>query len=316
MIIDCHVHVSAFTSGRGGMSRPLQNSIPFRFMRWRFGIVGEDERAEDHLAALLARTIDECGPLLDAAVVLAFDAVYTPDGVRNDPRTHLHISNDYVMQLAARHPKMLFGASIHPYRKDAVEELEHCIRGGAVLVKWLPLTQGIDPADERCIPFYECLAHHNVPLLSHTGGETALPCLDERLADPRLLESALRRGVKVIAAHCATRCTPWGRSYLDEFIRMAKEHEHLYGDTSALNLPSRCYAWPAVLNDGAIRRKLIHGSDWPIFSLPPLRIGLSGMREALAERNWMRRDLLIKRRLGLDESYWHRAETILRLHRA
>lgn len=169
MIIDCHVHVSAFTSGRGSMSRPLLRSIPFRFMRRRFGIEGEDERAEDHVAAVLARTIGECESL-DAGVVLAFDAVYTRDGVRDDARTQLYVSNDYVMELASRHPKMLFGASVHPYRRDAVEELERCIRGGAVLVKWLPLTQGIDPADDKCIPFYECLAHHGVPLLSHTGG--------------------------------------------------------------------------------------------------------------------------------------------------
>ena len=314
MVIDCHVHVSAFSGGRGMISRSLQRTIPFRFMRWRLGMEGEDERTDDALANLLAKTISECESL-DAAAVLAFDAVYDDDGKRDDARTHLHVSNDYVIQLAAKHPKMLFGASIHPYRRDAVEELERCVRAGAVLLKWLPPTQNIDPADDRCIPFYEALAHHGVPLLSHTGGETALPCLDARLADPRLLEPALRRGVTVIAAHCGTRCTPWGRCYLSEFIRMAKEHEHLYGDTAALNLPSRCYAWPMVLKDDAIRRKLIHGSDWPIISLPPLRAGFAEMREAFAEKNWMRRDVLIKQRLGLDEAYWQRAGTVLRLRR-
>jgi predicted TIM-barrel fold metal-dependent hydrolase len=314
MVIDCHVHVSAFSGGRGMMSRSLQRTIPFRFMRWRLGMEGEDERTDDALANLLAKTIGEC-EALDAAAVLAFDAVYDADGSRDDARTHLYVSNDYVMQLAAKHPKMLFGASIHPYRRDAVEELERCVEAGAVLLKWLPLTQGIDPADDRCTPLYEALAHFGLPLLSHTGGETAMPCLDSRLADPRLLEPALRRGVTVIAAHCATRSAPWERCYLHEFVRMAKEHEHLYGDTAALNLPSRCHAWPTLLNDDAIRRKLIHGSDWPILSLPPLRAGVAGMREAFAERNWMRRDILIKKRLGLDEAYWQRAGAVLRLRR-
>ena len=61
--------------------------------------------------------------------------------------------------------KMLFGASVHPYRKDAVAELERCVAAGAVLLKWLPITQGFNPADPRCFPFYEALAHHKLPLL-------------------------------------------------------------------------------------------------------------------------------------------------------
>ena len=63
---------------------------------------------------------------------------------------------------------MHFAASIHPYRADAVAELERCIAAGAVMVKWLPITQDFNPADPKCIPLYEALAHHRIPLLSHT----------------------------------------------------------------------------------------------------------------------------------------------------
>ena len=38
MLIDCHVHIAACTPGHGSMSAKLLNSIPFRFMQWRFGI--------------------------------------------------------------------------------------------------------------------------------------------------------------------------------------------------------------------------------------------------------------------------------------
>ena len=65
----------------------------------------------------------------------------------------------------------------------------------------------------RCIPFYEALAHHGIPLLSHTGWEHVLPCLDRSVADPMLLLEALKRGVKVIAAHCGTRLFPWEIDY-------------------------------------------------------------------------------------------------------
>jgi predicted TIM-barrel fold metal-dependent hydrolase len=315
MIVDCHVHISAATPGHGSMSDRLQKSLAFRFMRWRLGAKGYDESTERHLERKLVETIDGAG-ILDAAVVLAFDAVYDKDGRRDDANTHFHVTNDYVIELAKRHPRVLFGASVHPYRADAVAELERCVAAGAVLMKWLPITQNMNPADERCVPFYEALAHHKLPLLSHTGGERSLPTLDASVADPRLLEPALRRGVTVIAAHCGTRSAPGERDFCPEFMAMCHRHEHFYGDTSALSLPTRSYAYERVLGDRTVREKLVHGSDWPIPALPPV-ISLS-WRDSLGvmgEGSWMRRDVLIKQRLGFDKAYWHRAARVLRLPR-
>jgi hypothetical protein len=68
------------------------------------------------------------------------------------------------------------------------------------------------------------------------------------------------------------------------------------------------------LKDEAVRRKLVHGSDWPIVAMPPLRVGpWRAVRLLLGERNWMRRDVRIKQALGFDDAYWHRAATLLRL---
>jgi predicted TIM-barrel fold metal-dependent hydrolase len=188
------------------------------------------------------------------------------------------------------------------------------VAAGAVLLKWLPITQGFNPADERCIPFYEALAHHKLPLLSHTGGEQSLPNIDTTVADPRLLESALKRGVTVIAAHCGTRSVPSERDFVPEFMAMAHRHEHLYGDTSALSLPTRSYAYPRILSDPVVRQKLLHGSDWPIIAIPPaMHLGLPASWGAMREPNWMQRDVLIKQALGFDDAYWHRAAQVLRL---
>jgi len=295
------------------MSPRLLESWPFRFMRWRFGIEGTDERSERTLEQLLADTLEQTVEL-DAAVVLAFDAVHDRDGRLDAANTHLYVTNDYVIELAKRHPKMLFGASVHPYRKDAVAEIERCVAAGAVLLKWLPIVQNFNPADERCFPVYEALAHFKLPLLSHTGGERTLPRLDDSVADPMLLLPAAERGVTVIAAHCGTRSW-WGEpDYLPQFMRLARAHEHFYGDTAALNMPPRSYAWKQMLADPEIRRKLVHGSDWPIISLPsPGNIGWARALRLLRQKNWMRRDVLIKRELGLEQDYWTRGATILRL---
>ncbi|MDB5358076.1 MAG: metal-dependent hydrolase superfamily protein [Phycisphaerales bacterium] len=315
MIIDCHVHISATTPGHGTMSPRILNSFIFRFMRFCFGITGEDAASERALEKLLADTIAGATKL-DAAVVLAFDAVYDKSGALDLPNTHLYVTNDYVIELAARHPKMLFGCSVHPYRKDAIAELERCIAAGAVLLKWLPIVQNINPADERCFPLYEALAHYKLPLLSHTGGEKTLPNLDLSVADPLLLTPAADRGVTVIAAHCGTRSAFSEPDYFPQFARMAEQYENFFGDTSALNLPTRNYAWEPLLASNTLRQKIIHGSDWPIISLPPVRqLGLGSLR-LLKSHNWMHRDVLIKEQLGLDEAYWHRASKILRLNRS
>jgi hypothetical protein len=57
----------------------------------------------------------------------------------------------------------------------------------------------------------------------------------------------------------------------------------------------------------------VHGSDWPILPVPPLRrLGVGGSVAAWRERNWLRRDVLIKQKIGFDDAYWHRAAKVLR----
>jgi predicted TIM-barrel fold metal-dependent hydrolase len=311
MLLDLHVHVSAFTPGHGSMSRRLMASLPFRFMRWKFAMSGNDEATERRIESLLNQTLEQT-EMLGAAVVLAFDAVYDGDGRLDGRNTHLYVTNDYVIELCRRHRKMLFGASVHPYRKNAIAEIERCVKAGAVLMKWLPIVQNFNPADPRCFPFYEALAHYRLPLLSHTGGEQSLPRLDDSVADPTLLLPAIQRGVTVIAAHCGTRSNPRDPDFLPQFMRLAEEHENFYGDTAAMNLPFRWYAYDKILSRPVVREKLLHGSDWPIPAIPsPRHLGLIHSADLLMENNWIRRDILIKRRLGLDHAYWHRAAKIL-----
>jgi predicted TIM-barrel fold metal-dependent hydrolase len=317
MRIDCHVHVCATTPGRGVTSRYLRRRFSFAYIRWRLGLpfCAADEQLEREVEERLVRSVNEAEEI-DAAVILAFDWAYRDDGGRDDANTHLAVTNEYVAELVRMHPKLLLGASVHPYRADALAELEKCVAAGAVLVKWLPVVQNIDPVDRRCTSFYEVLAHHRLPLLCHTGGELSLPYYGDaaKYADPALLAPALERGVTVIAAHCGTRSRPFETDYLPTFLRMAREHENFYGDTSALNVPIRSYAYNKLLDDPEARQKLVHGSDWPIAVIPPARVGArNAMRLVIREKNWLRRDVLIKQALGFDEAYWRRAATILRL---
>ena len=312
MVIDCHTHVCALMPSHGRTSPRLLRTIPFRFMKWRLGAEGEDAGTERQIAQALSSALDAT-PELDAAVVLAFDGVHDDDGNLNLDGSHLYVTNDYVVELCRQNPKMRFGASVHPFRKDAVAEIERCIAAGAVLLKWLPIVQGFSPSDPRCIPVYEALAHHRLPLLSHTGGERSLIRVNDAWADPRLLIPALQHGVTVIAAHCGTRSVYTESDWVDEFALMLRDYENLYGDTAALCLPPRSHALRRILDDDLMRSRVIHGSDWPIPSIPPASVGFTKSSDLLQESNWLRRDILAKQALGFDQAYWNRAAKVLRL---
>jgi len=314
MIIDCHVHAVAGVLPHGLISQRLLRQWNFRFIRRRLGLRARSlPELEKQAEAKLVDTVN-AAEMLDAVVALAFDAVYDEHGVLDAKNTHLYVGNQYVYEMTRKHPKLVFGASVHPYRTDAIAELERCVNHGAVLMKWLPIVQNFNPADDCCLPFYDALVQHRLPLLCHTGGESALPNLNAGYADPALLVPALRRGVTVVAAHCGTRDFPWAPDYLPAFVRLVHEYENLYGDTAALNLPTRSYAYDTILHDDVVRNRLVHGSDWPIISVPTRRIGWwAATRLLFQEKNWLRRDVLVKQQLGLDDAYWQRAATLLRL---
>jgi hypothetical protein len=76
-------------------------------------------------------------------LVLAFDRHYN-DGAVDDLKTGFYVSNDYVIKLSRRFPDtlpVLATASIHPYRHDAIAELERVAAQGVRVIKWLPNVQ-------------------------------------------------------------------------------------------------------------------------------------------------------------------------------
>lgn len=206
MIWDVHVHVAGVERRNGNFLSPrFRRSLACRLFLRRLGLGANALNADDgdeQIARFIVNQVN--ASCVDRAVLLAFDAAYREDGTRDEERTLMVADNDFVAGLAATSGKILFGASVHPYRHDALAALERLIESGACLVKWLPSAQNIQPDHPRCFPFYDLLAKHKVPLLSHTGGEHTLKAFPDSLSDPRRLVPALDRGVTVIAAHCGT----------------------------------------------------------------------------------------------------------------
>lgn len=214
---------------------------------------------------------------VNKSVLLALDEVYDESGYVQPEKTHLHVPNEFVADLAENNERILFGASVHPYRIDWNITLEYCLIRKAVLNKWVPSSQMINPAHPKCIPFYKKLADYQLPLLCHAGPEYAIPVSDKTYAEydnPKYLRNALNEGVTVIVAHCAMPYFgDFDQAYLDdfeEFLTLFDEAEknnwNLYADLSAICSPFRIkYVEKVKENvDKIPHEKLIFASDYPI----------------------------------------------------
>jgi len=205
-LIDLHVHVVG--NGSGGTGCWLRTAWwRWPFHAWLVRSVGLPVSAlRGGLDQLYVQRLLELvqHSSLDAAVILAQEEVYDDQGRKLTGVGTFHVPNQYVLDLARRHPAFLAGVSVHPGRPDALDELERCLAGGAVLMKCLPNCQNIDCSDRRYTRFWERMAEAQLPLLAHTGGEYTLHVVRPEYADPRRLALPLECGVTVIAAHCAT----------------------------------------------------------------------------------------------------------------
>jgi predicted TIM-barrel fold metal-dependent hydrolase len=327
MKIDCHVHLICLSEPSGGYMRFgwVRNFMKPFFAR-RLGIQSAKTPEDRDLlyAAVTASMVKESE--LDRAVVLAFDEVFQKNGERDERRSFYYVPNEYCKTVCDRHPaEFLFGASVHPYRRDALDRLEKVRKEGAVLVKLLPNSHGFDPGDKDLIPYYRKLKDLNLPLLAHAGFEHTIPISDQSFGNPERLRLPLEEGVTVIVAHAGSAGRLHFKETFGTFLKLQKEYPNCFGDTSAL-----CNFWRAkylkqLLDSKMLEQKyevemerpfdkLIHGSDFPI----PITPGSFGNKHAKAARlqgpaapNPLALDVALKREVGVPDECLTRAHDVL-----
>lgn len=322
-VIDIHCHAAGIGAGGSGcfLSPAMQRSWKTRFYFKAFGVTeAELQREGDGLILQRLSTRLAESSRVQAAVVLALDGVVDSSGELDRERTELYIPNGYLAAQCRIHDNLLFGASVNPLRRDALERLDMAAADGAVLLKWLPSIQDTDPADRRLIPFYRRLADLKLPLLAHTGEEESFTRADNSLADPARLRLALEHGVTVIAAHCASNGRNNGQRNLERLLPLFAEFTNLFADISALTLANRLGHLQKVLRHSELHERLLYGSDMPLpetgltspwLQLFSLGLGESGRLAAIA--NPWDRDVALDLALGMPESVLTRTATILRL---
>ena len=323
--IDMHCHTAGIGAGGSGcfVSAAMERSFRFKHYLRAFGTSrAELERHGD--AIIIDRISTQVAASQDVGqvVVLALDGRVNADGELDRAHTEVYVPNEFVAAEVAKHPNLLFGASINPYRRDALQRLDWAKAHGAVLVKWLPSVQGIDPADPALIPFYRKLAALQLPLLTHTGSEHSFTRADDVLCDPARLRLPLEQGVVVIAAHAATTGTYEHEASLQRLARLMRSYPSLYADISSLTQINKHGDLERVLCRPEFSGRLLYGTDFPLTAMRvlvspnyyPIRLTWSERRRISAIENSWDRDVALKQALGVPTDVWTRAGAVLRLN--
>lgn len=215
-------------------------------------------------------------------LLFAFERAHHEDGTPDPEHTIFHVPDTYARDVAQRYADDFeWAASIHPYRKDALDALEQAKQGGARAVKWLPSAMGIDPASSRCDAFFQGMKKLDLPLIAHAGLERAVLGREAHdFGNPLRLRRALDAGVRVVVAHCASMGEdrdldrgPHG-PYVDSFSlfeRILRKYDNVYGDISAMTQVNR--AGPAlvkVIENADWHARLLNGSDYPLPGVMPV----------------------------------------------
>lgn len=322
-MLDMHCHTAGIGAGGSGcfVSEDMRHSYKFRRYLAAFGVTEAELQAAgdrliiDRISATLAGSRH-----VDRAVILALDGVVDDQGVLDRAQTEVYVPNEFVAAEVARHPNLEWGASVNPYRPDALARLEWAKAHGAVLVKWLPSIQHIDPADERLIPFYHKLVELRLPLLSHTGAEHSFTRAADAFCDPARLQLPLREGVTVIAAHAATTGKYDGEKSIDRLARLMHEYPNLYADISSLTQINKAGDLGLVLHRPEFQHRLIYGTDFPLINMPvlvtawyyPHRLSWFQIRAIGKIDNPWDRDVALKQALGVPTEVWTAADRIIK----
>ncbi len=283
-LIDHHVHVAGL--GVGGTNAFVNRKMrtwkhPFHRLKLKVYMSSagatDEGKADAQLVERLVTLVHHISGH-GKHRLLAFDKHYRRDGSVNLDKTEFYAPNEYVFELAERHPSLFVpNISVNPYRPDALNELEKWAQRGARIVKWLPNAMGIDPSDPKCDPFYQKMRELDLILLSHGGEEKAVEAEeDQKLGNPLLLRRALDHGVKVIVAHCAGLGTNEDLDSKDQkqihnfelFLRLMDEKRYeglVFGEISAMTQFNRSgKPLQTILAREDLHERLVNGSDYPL----------------------------------------------------
>ncbi len=283
---DCHAHIiGAGDSGGGAWFNPDMESWmhPILKVQKNFYMNGGcivEQNEDASFTSRISQLASEM-PTGYKTMLFAFDWLHDDHGVADKTQSIFHVPNDYAAKIAKQFPQHFeWVASIHPYRADALDALEKAHSDGARAIKWLPTGMNIDPASTKCAKFYQKLHALNMPIISHTGRESAVQVGNQAHGNPLRMRKALDAGVRVVLAHCASHGDDEdmdnGNKVVKSFELFGRlmdtpAYDHLvFGETSAITLTHHMAAIKPLLERPDWHSRLLNGSDYPLPAILPL----------------------------------------------
>jgi uncharacterized protein len=283
-LVDYHAHVLGLgKGGTGCFIHPQMRSwiSPMEYIKFNIYVNASDIKNLDHADQQYMERLDELMETMPGSwkmYLLALDGNYKKDGSVSKSKTKIYIPNRYVYNLSQHKPGYYAPCiSVHPYRKDALVELETWAQQGVKMVKWIPNAMSIDPSDKRCDEFYKLMIKHNMVLLTHTGKDDTVRVIGaQKWGNPLLFRKPLDMGLKIIMAHCVSLGKGWDldrkltglKSNFKLFMRLMdeKQYKHnLFGDISAIIQANRSnIALETILQRQDLHHRLINGTDYPL----------------------------------------------------
>lgn len=324
-IVDMHVHAAGIGAGDSGayIGDEMRDNFRFPFYLRAFGVTEEELNAKgDGVVIERISTLVAASSRVGKAVVLAMDGVVGADGEFDRQATQFYLPGTFVAEQTALYDNLCYGASVNPYRRDALERLRQARADGAVLLKWLPNIMHIDPADRALADFYRALVELDLPLLSHVGQEKSFATARDELGDPARLTLPLEMGVTVIGAHIGTTGENDGVPNFERILPMFEEYPNLYADISSLTqINKRDYLVRALAVPG-LPERLIYGTDWPLLFFPLVspfwhvpHIGVGTAWRLGRMDNVWDRDVALKEALGTPPAVFARSAELLDMGR-
>lgn len=273
MIYDMHIHIASLNRSNGSyISDKFKKSLVASHFYKSLGLRKNqvfnltDEELDKLIIKNFSSLVNESN--IDKVMLLGLDAAYDINGNILMDKTKMITSYEFLKEMMLASTKITVAPSIHPYRKDALEELEKLSQEGIKVIKWIPAAQNISPDNDKCIPFYKKLKELNLTLLTHTCIEHAVVSFEQNLNDVARLKLPLSLGVDVIAAHCATNLFIYEKSQYKIWKNMLIEYPNLYGDISAFNVMTRVKYLKDIRQNKILKTRVFYGSDFPMKSLP------------------------------------------------
>ena len=210
-----------------------------------------EKKSDHYLFTKITETLSQ-SKYINKKVILAFDQVYKKSGELDKENTKFYVPNRFVYQNTKKNDRLLFGASIHPYRADLISELDKILDKSA-LVYISPSLQKFDLQSKQLVLMANKLYVGGVPLMIDMDG-----------VENYEIEPLLETGVKIILSGQWMKEKNSKLDKYEYFSKLTIKYKNLFASVDSLPIFFTKVDYDfLVSHDDRWKDRLVYGSGYP-----------------------------------------------------